>query len=125
MWGVIVSDVTPASPAEKAGLQSGDVILTLDGKPMENGRQFDVNLYRRSEGETVEIEYARGTEKETAKINIVFREEELERVSELFQPDQSLIKSLGIFGVTMSDQNCRNASCVKETIWGGGDGKGC
>ena len=44
MWGVIVSDVIVGSPAEKAGLQSGDVILTLDGKAMENGRQFDVNL---------------------------------------------------------------------------------
>ena len=67
MWGVIVSDVTAGSPAEKGGLQSGDVILTLDGKEMENGRQFDVNLYRRSEGETVEIEYLRGEKRKQQK----------------------------------------------------------
>ncbi len=103
-WGVIVSDVVPGSPAEKAGLQNGDVILTLDGKPMENGRQFDVNLYRRSEEETVEIEFLRGDKKETVRINVVFREEELERVSELMRPETSLIPALGIFGVTMNDR---------------------
>ena len=46
----------------------------------------------------------RGDKKDTAKVNVMFREEELERVSELFRPDTSLIPSLGIFGVTMSDQ---------------------
>src|SRR5215211_5524691 len=33
--GVIVADVDGGGPAEKAGLQTGDVILTLDGKRME------------------------------------------------------------------------------------------
>lgn len=114
MWGVIVSDVAPGGPAEKGGLQSGDVILTLDGKVMENGRQFDVNLYRRSEGETVEIEYLRGDKKDTAKVNVVFREEELERVSELFQPETSLIRTLGIFGVSMSDQVAQMLPVLKK-----------
>jgi len=114
MWGVIVSDVTAGSPADKAGLQSGDVILSLDGKPMENGRQFDVNLYRRSEGETVEIEYLRGDKKDSAKVNVMFRDEELERVSELFQPDTSLIRSLGIFGITMSDQIAAMLPALKK-----------
>src|SRR5574338_28622 len=85
-WGVIVSDVTAGSPDEKAGLESGDVILSLDGKAMKNGRQFDVNLYRRSEGEVVELEYLRGDKKQATKVNVIFRDEELERVSELFQP---------------------------------------
>lgn len=114
MWGVIVSDVTSGSPAERAGLQSGDVILSLDGKTMENGRQFDVNLYRRSEGETVEIEYLRGDKKDTAKVNVMYRDEELERVSELFQPDTSLIRSLGIFGITMSDQIAAMLPALKK-----------
>src|SRR5207249_4624796 len=33
-----------------AGLQPGDVVLEMDGKPMENGRQSYVNLYRRPVG---------------------------------------------------------------------------
>lgn len=33
--GIIVSDVIPRSPAEKAGLKMGDFIVALDGKPLE------------------------------------------------------------------------------------------
>jgi len=45
-WGVVLSDVIPRGPADAAGLLPGDIVLTLDGKLMENARQFDVNLYR-------------------------------------------------------------------------------
>ena len=40
--GVIVADVDEGSPAAKAGMQPGDVIHALDGKRMENGRQFRI-----------------------------------------------------------------------------------
>ncbi len=49
--GVILADVFPEEPGAAAGLRVGDIVLTLDGKPMENGRQFDVNLYRRAAGD--------------------------------------------------------------------------
>ncbi|MEM5788379.1 MAG: DegQ family serine endoprotease, partial [Syntrophobacteraceae bacterium] len=34
--GVIVSDVVPDSPAEKAGLKRGDIVKSLNGKPVDN-----------------------------------------------------------------------------------------
>src|SRR5262249_51546024 len=34
--GVIVSDVVPGGPADTAGLKAGDVILTVDGAPMDS-----------------------------------------------------------------------------------------
>src|SRR5262249_41647287 len=36
--GVVLADVTPGGPAALAGLLPGDLVLTLDEKPMENGR---------------------------------------------------------------------------------------
>jgi serine protease Do len=113
-WGVIVGDVVAGSPAEKAGLQSGDVILTMDGKTMENGRQFDVNLYRRSEGETITIEFLRVDKKETIDINVIFREEEIDSIPELMRPETSLIAPLGIFGVTMNDQIAEMLPALKK-----------
>lgn len=38
--GVLVASVEPGGPAEKAGLQSGDVITQFDGKPVESGRDL-------------------------------------------------------------------------------------
>src|SRR5262245_30615806 len=51
-WGAVLADVAPRGPAAAAGLAIGDVVLTLDGKPLENGRQLEVNLYRHAVGDT-------------------------------------------------------------------------
>jgi S1-C subfamily serine protease len=32
--GVLVSDVVPQGPADRAGIQSGDVLVALDGRPI-------------------------------------------------------------------------------------------
>ena len=61
MWGVVLADVYPGSPAAAAGLRIGDIILTLNGKTMENARQFQVNLYPRRVGETLDLEVLRGS----------------------------------------------------------------
>ena len=60
--GVLVRDVIPGSPAERAGLRIGDVVGTLDGKPVENARQFQVGLYRKPVGAGVAIEVVRGSD---------------------------------------------------------------
>ena len=38
--GALVADVTATSPAEKAGVQAGDVIVALDGRPMKDSRDL-------------------------------------------------------------------------------------
>ncbi len=38
--GVLVSDVNPGSPAQKGGLERGDVVLKLDGVPMDSSAKF-------------------------------------------------------------------------------------
>jgi serine protease Do len=40
MKGVLVGDVTPNGPAQKSGVQRGDVILEVNGKVMEDSRQL-------------------------------------------------------------------------------------
>jgi serine protease Do len=38
--GVVVSQVMPGTPAAKAGLQDGDIITALDGKPVKDSREL-------------------------------------------------------------------------------------
>ena len=38
--GALIADVTATSPAEKAGLQAGDVVVTLDGREMKDSRDL-------------------------------------------------------------------------------------
>ena len=58
--GVVLSDVMPGGPAARAGLRPGDIVMALDGKAMENGRQLQVSLYRRLVGDVVNLDVLRG-----------------------------------------------------------------
>jgi serine protease Do len=95
-WGVILGDIHPGGPADIAGLEVGDIILSLDGKPMENGRQLDVNLYRRPIGEKVALNILRGSDKRTVRVTVIEREDVHTRFSDLVNPEENLIPRLGI-----------------------------
>jgi serine protease Do len=57
--GVLVQDFTEKSPAEKAGVQAGDIIVAVDGKPVEYVGQLQQQIAFRKAGETVKVEVAR------------------------------------------------------------------
>jgi serine protease Do len=106
-WGVILGDVYPNSPAAKAGLRINDVILSVDGKPMENGRQFDVTLYRRPIGGTVSLEVGRGLQRLTLQVPVVERRDEEDRFRDLVTPEQNLVPRLGILGLDLTPELAR------------------
>jgi serine protease Do len=97
--GVIVSDVQPE--AGLAGLQAGDLILTLDGKPMENARQLSVNLYRRTPGSGVGVEVLRGAQRLTFTVPVRERADPLERLGGMVSPEGNLIPRLGLLALTL------------------------
>jgi serine protease Do len=57
--GVIVSAVDPGSPADRASLQAGDVILTFAGKRAESVPQLNWALLHKRAGQHVSIEIVR------------------------------------------------------------------
>jgi len=92
---VVIADVEPYSPAATAGLRIGDIILSLDRKAMENGRQFDVNLYSRSVGDHVILEIQRGEIDKIIKVEIRERPNDPGRFSDMVSPERNLIPKLG------------------------------
>ena len=103
-WGVILGDVYPRSPAERAGLLIGDVVLTLDGKPMENGRQFEVNLYRRAVGDTVALEVLRAGARVKLFAAVAERDDDPERFIELVSPERNIVPRLGILALDIDER---------------------
>jgi serine protease Do len=57
--GVLVQDFSEGSPAKEAGLQAGDVIVSVDGKPVEYVAQLQQQIAFRKPGEKVKVEVAR------------------------------------------------------------------
>ncbi len=98
-WGVILGDVFPGGPAFQAGLRPGDIIFTLNGKLMENGRQFTVNLYRYGVGQEVMLEVIRDSSRVMVKVPIIERENDPGRFLDLVDPRKNLISPLGILAV--------------------------
>jgi serine protease Do len=98
-YGVVIGDIAPNGPADKAGLQVGDVILRLDGKPMENARQLEVNVYRRSLNEKVSLDVMRGHDALKVDVPVIERKDDPQRFADMVNPDQNVVARLGILGI--------------------------
>ncbi|NNF77395.1 MAG: PDZ domain-containing protein, partial [Rhizobiales bacterium] len=68
--GVIIADVQDGSPASKAGLRSGDTILTLDGKEVESPRDLARKVAAIKPGEKPTLELIRDGKPMTKKVTI-------------------------------------------------------
>ena len=102
--GVVLSDVYPGGPAATAGAEVGDIVLRLDGKPMENGRQLQVNLYSRAVGETVRLDIERRGVSLSLAVAVAERDDDPARFAALARPDEHLIPRLGVLGLTMTPE---------------------
>lgn len=71
--GVRVSGVIPGSPAEKAGLEAGDVLVEFAGVTVDDLRSFSDILKGLRPGEEVEVVYVRDGERHTATATVVER----------------------------------------------------
>ena len=70
-YGVKVADFPPNSPAEKAGLEVGDIIVSIDGKKVERVGQLQQEVGFKVPGDVVNVEVARkGGTRKTYKVKL-------------------------------------------------------
>jgi serine protease Do len=68
--GIVVGFVEPGTPAAKAGLQRGDVIVSLDGKPVRSVHRFRNAIARQSPGSAVKLKVLRKGEARAVKVTL-------------------------------------------------------
>ena len=71
--GVRFADIREGSPASKAGLKAGDVLIEFDGKPIQNLYDFTYALRAKKPGDEVLVKVMRGSELVEAKVLLTKR----------------------------------------------------
>jgi serine protease Do len=103
-WGVLVSDLFPGGPADLAGLEAKDIIVSIDDKPIDSLPMIAFYLYTRNAGDRLRVAVLRGEQQVTRDVFVVERPEALDRVADLLDPDKSLVPQLGILGVSIDEE---------------------
>jgi serine protease Do len=101
--GVLLEDVSPGGPADKAGIKIGDIVLTIDGAPLDNVRQFALDLYRYKIGESAQLGVLRGNQKVSISVPVVEQPNDPARFADMVDPQQDIIPRLDILGLSITN----------------------
>jgi S1-C subfamily serine protease len=73
--GVVITKVEEGSPAHKAGLKKGDIILSIDDAEIVELKDMKEVLAKKYAGDTIEIVVERGDEEKSVRLTLAKREQ--------------------------------------------------
>ena len=88
---MLVEDVVPEGPADKAGIQVGDVVLSLEGTELLNVRDLFLQLYQYAIGDTVRLQIMRDQKKSEVKVAVTEKSDDPERFADMANPADNQI----------------------------------
>ena len=103
-WGVIVSDVKPGGPAEAAGLEIQDIILSADDRHIETLPSLSSALYLHRLDQVVKLEVLRGQEKKIINVPAVEHRDQMEQLIDSVNPENNLIPRLGVLAIDLTGE---------------------
>ncbi len=87
-----------------AGVQPGDILLSVDGQPAENLPTVSYYFLLRDSGEKVHLEILRGIEKKAFDVPVLEEQHEIDGVLSLATPEKNLVQEIGILGIEIDRQ---------------------
>ena len=105
--GALISEVTEGSPAEKAGIKSGDVILRIERTEIRDARHLLLTISKIAPGTEVEVLILRGNARETLRAKLTRRDDEaLEREDGTpGNKDEGVLNGVGVGDLTPETRN--------------------
>lgn len=105
-YGALVLELTPDSPAANSGIESGDVILSFNGKDIEEMRQLPRMVAETPVGETVSVKILRKGKRKSIRLKLgEFPEEEVVSVPQKKEPDTVSSKGETVLGMQLGTIN--------------------
>jgi len=101
--GLLVSKVKDGTPAAKAGLRAGDVIIAADGKEVSDRGDFREALADHEPGDKVSLRIVRDGSEKTVDVEIARREGPGMRHGSMFLPEDKEIQ-IESFGKETSEE---------------------
>jgi serine protease Do len=99
--GALVGDLKSGGPADSAGLHIGDVVTKVDNAPIHSAHQLEQAVFRASTGDVLHMDVNSGGEAKTVTVTVADRPDDHDELSTLLDPKESLIRELGVLGVTL------------------------
>jgi len=68
--GVLVQQVQPGGPADKGGIKAGDIITTIDGRPIKDGDDLVSDIASRRPGSSIRLGFMRDGKPQDATVTV-------------------------------------------------------
>lgn len=124
-YGAAVLEVVKGSPAEKAGIKIGDVIVNYDGKVIERSGSLPPMVGRTKVGTAVDVKIIRNGKKKTIKVMVEELEADLAETATSGKSNE-IEKTMGLSlrDLTTEEKDKRKGSDVGVMVDGVDDGPG-
>ena len=115
--GALVQSVDPGKPADKAGIKHGDVIVAIDGKPINNNRELIDYISYQPVGSEVKITVIRNGQRQTLTAKTMERPDDGESEEETPAVIEPVRDKLGLTVQNITPE-LRRLHSVPDTISG-------
>src|SRR5271165_6604544 len=102
--GVLLDDVAPGSPADKAGLKPGEVVTSVGGKPVYDVRQFALDLYAYKIGQKAQVGVLRNGKETILSVQVVERPDDPMRFADLVSGPDNVVNRIGVVAVNITGE---------------------
>jgi serine protease Do len=100
-WGVVISDVAPGGPADKAGVKIGDVVMTANHHVMRNARQLEAYIFRSPMSEHLALTVLRGKDELSIDVPVIDTVDDPQRFADMVNPENNLVPKLGVLVIAI------------------------